>query len=105
MPASPRKVAASAPWATPIRVISASPRVIKRAEGVGRIQRVEGLQSLFAHYDEHIAHIDLVPVGQPRRDYRKVVEGDGWIVVRHPDLETTLEISDHVATDLRMYAG
>ena len=79
--------------------------IFKRAEGVGRIDRVEGLQSLFAHHHEHIAHIDLVPVGQPRRDYRKVVEGDGWIVVRHPDLERTVDITDHVATDLRMFAG
>jgi hypothetical protein len=79
--------------------------VFKRAEGTGTIARIEGLQSLFAHYGQHIAHIDLVPVGQPRRDYRKVVEGDGWVVVRHPDLETTLAVTDHIATDLRMFAS
>ena len=79
--------------------------IFKRAEGVGRIDRVEGLQSLFAHHHEHIAHIDLVPVGQPRRDYRKVVEGDGWVVVRHPNLERTIEMADSVASDLRMYAS
>jgi hypothetical protein len=79
--------------------------IFKRAEGVGTIERVEGLQSLFQRYHEHIAHIDLVRVGQPRRDYRKVVEGDGWVVVRHPNLETTLEMTDHVATDLRMFAS
>ena len=79
--------------------------IFKRAEGVGRIERVEGLQSLFAHHHEHIAHIDLVPVGQPRRDYRKVVEGDGWVVVRHPNLERTIEMADSVASDLRMYAS
>jgi hypothetical protein len=79
--------------------------IFKRAEGVGRIQRIEGLQGLFAHCGEHIVHIDLVPVGQPRRDYRKVVEGDGWIVVRHPDLETTIDLANHVATDLMMVAG
>ena len=79
--------------------------VFKRAEGTGRIQRIEGLESLMAHLDEHIVHIDLVQVGQPRRDYRKVVEGDGWVVVRHPDLETTVEMANRVATDLRMFAG
>lgn len=79
--------------------------IFKRADGVGRIQRVEGLESLLANYGEHIVHLDLVPVGQPRRDYRQVVEGDGWIVVRHPDLETTVELADHIATHLRMIAG
>ena len=79
--------------------------IFKRAEGVGRIQRIEGLQSILAHHGEHIAHIDLVEVGQPRRDYRKVVEGDGWLVVRHPDLQTTIDLTDDVATNLRMYAG
>ena len=47
---------------------------------------------------------NLVPVGQPRRDFRQLVEGDGWVVVRHPDFETTVELSDYVATHLRMYA-
>ncbi len=79
--------------------------VFKRAEGVGRIQRVEGLQRLFSHYGEHIAHIDLVQVGEPRRDYRKIVEGDGWVVARHPHLETAIEIADQIATDLRIFAG
>ena len=79
--------------------------VFKRAEGIGRISRIDGLQSLFSHFGEHIAHIDLVQIGQPRRDYRRVVEGDGWVVVRHPDLETTIEMTDHVATDLQMFAS
>ncbi|MFK7929054.1 MAG: acetyl-CoA carboxylase biotin carboxylase subunit family protein [Myxococcota bacterium] len=79
--------------------------VFKRAEGAGRIQRVEGLESLLRRYGEHVVHVDLVPVGQPRRDYRQVVEGDGWMVVRHPDLESTVEMTNAVATDLRMFAG
>jgi hypothetical protein len=79
--------------------------VFKRAEGTGRILRIDGLEHLLARYGEHIAHLDLVPVGEPRRDYRQVVEGDGWIVVRHPDLDRTIDITDHVATDLRMFAG
>ena len=45
-------------------------------------------------------HIDLKRVGNPRRAWRKIVHGDGWIVIRHPDLETTLRISEAVATDL-----
>jgi hypothetical protein len=49
--------------------------------------------------------IDLVPVGSPRRDWRKVVTGDGWIAVRHPDLDTTIHIADRVASEVRVIAG
>ena len=79
--------------------------VFKRAIGSGRIvRRYEGLQSLLTHYGEHIPVVDLTPIGQPKRDPKKVVVGDGWIVVRHPDLETTKEIADKVGTDLRVIA-
>ena len=66
--------------------------------------RIEGLQRLFARYGEHIAHVDLVPIGEPRRDPHKVVVGDGWIVARHPDLDATLEIADAIGTDLAIHA-
>ena len=79
--------------------------VFKRAEGAGRITRIEGLESIMAHHGEHIVHVDLVEIGQPRRDYRQVAEGDGWIVARHPDLETTIDLADSIATTLRLYAA
>ena len=79
--------------------------IFKRAEGQGRIQRIEGLESLLARYGEHIVHIDLARIGAPRQDPHKIVVGDGWLVVRHPDLRSTIEIADRVGTDLRLYAG
>lgn len=80
--------------------------IFKRAQGPGQIiRRVENLETLLARYGEAIVNIDLVPVGQPRRDWRKIAVGDGWVVVRHPDLGTTLEIADRVSTDLRLIAS
>lgn len=79
--------------------------VFKRAQGDGRIQRIEGMESLLARYGEHIVNIELTPVGQPRRDWRKVVVGDGWVVARHPDLQYTLEMANHIGTDLVLYAS
>jgi hypothetical protein len=79
--------------------------VFKRAQGQGRIQRIEGLESLLGRYGEHICHIDLLPIGSPRRDWRQVVSGDGWLVARHPDLSTCMEIADRIGTDLRLFAG
>lgn len=77
----------------------------KRAEGEGRrITRIEGLERLLASYGEHVAAIDLTPVGGPRRDWHQLISGDGWVVVRHPDLAQTLEMADAFSTHLRMFA-
>jgi hypothetical protein len=79
--------------------------IIKRAEGQGRINRIDGLGHLMATMGEHIVNIDLLPVGAPRRDWQATVLSDGIVVVRHPDLGTTFELADRVATELRLYAG
>lgn len=78
--------------------------VFKRADGGGQtITRIEGLQGLLAKYGEHVTAIEMVRVGDPRRDWRKVVSGDGWIVCRHPHLGHTLEMADRFSTDLRIH--
>jgi hypothetical protein len=79
--------------------------IFKRAHGEGRIRSYEGLEHLMARYGEHVAHMELVPVGQPRRDWRQVATGDGWMIVRHPDLTTTLEIQEAFAAELRIHAA
>jgi hypothetical protein len=79
--------------------------VFKRAEGKGRIQRIEGLDRIKQLYGPHIAHIDLLPVGAPRRDWVQTLVSDGYIVLRHPELSTLMQMADTVATDLRLYAG
>jgi biotin carboxylase len=79
--------------------------VIKRAQGQGRITHVEGLAHLMATMGEHIVNIDLVGVGQRRRDWKATVLSDGIVVVRHPDLVTTYELADRIATELHIFAA
>jgi formate-dependent phosphoribosylglycinamide formyltransferase (GAR transformylase) len=79
--------------------------IFKRAQGDGRIQRIEGLDRLVARYRRHIVRVDLLPVGAARRDWKATLLSDGNIVVRHPDLEKTLEMADRVGTDIQIYAG
>ena len=79
--------------------------IFKRAQGKGRIRRVEGLESILARFGEHIAHVDLLPVGAERRSWVHTLVSDGYVVVRHPDLSACYEISDAVGTDLQLYAG
>ena len=79
--------------------------VFKRAQGQGRIQRIEGLGALLAEEGEWIVNVDLLPIGAPRRDWLATLTSDGMVVVRHPDLDEALRIADRVGTDLQMYAG
>ncbi len=79
--------------------------VFKRAIGEGRVLRHEGLAGLMGRFGEHVVNVDLTPIGHSKRDFKKIVTGDGWIAVRHPDLATTIEMADAVANDLRIIAG
>lgn len=79
--------------------------IFKRAEGTGRIRRIEGLDRLRARYGPHIVHVDLLPIGAPRRNWVQTLLSDGYVCVRHPDLQTTMDIADAVGTDLHLYAG
>jgi formate-dependent phosphoribosylglycinamide formyltransferase (GAR transformylase) len=80
--------------------------VFKRAQGEGPLVRAhEGLAGLMQRYGQHVAHLELTAIGQPRRDWQKVVVGDGWIVVRHRDLDATLRMADAFGSELRVVAG
>ena len=78
--------------------------IYKRAQGRGRIQRYEGLEAILTEMGPHIVDIDLNPVGSPRRDWRKVLVGDGLVVVRHPDLATARAMAERVAARLHIVA-
>ena len=76
----------------------------KRAQGNGRISRVEGLESILSRFGEHIVAYELLPIGAPRRNWLATLVSDAAIVVRHPDLETTCQIADQIGTDLQLFA-
>ncbi len=79
--------------------------VFKRARGQGKILRYEGLSPILARFGEQIPVVDLTPIGAPRRDWRASVVGDGWMVVRHPNLQETLEIADKLSSEFSIIAG
>lgn len=78
--------------------------IFKRARGTGRITRYEGLDRLLAAYGEHVAALDLLPIGAPRRDWRAVTISDGMVIVRHRELPKTLEMAERFAAGLHLYA-
>jgi hypothetical protein len=79
--------------------------IFKRAKGNGRITHYEGLDHLMAQYGEHVAALELLPVGAPRRDWRATTISDGLVIVRHRELSRALEIAESFAADLQLYAG
>lgn len=82
-----------------------SSMVFKRAQGEGVIHRIDGLDRILGRYGEHIAAVELLPIGSPRRNFQQTVLADGFIVVRHPDLEATMEMADRIGTDVQLYAS
>ena len=79
--------------------------IYKRAQGIGRITRIEGLDDIGRRFGQYIVWNTLLPVGAPRRDWLKTLVSDGFIMLRHPDLDQTLEMANAVGSELRLYAG
>lgn len=79
--------------------------IFKRAKGMGRIVGYEGLDHLLKEYGDHVASLDLLPIGAPRRDWRATLISDGMVIVRHPELSKTLEIAERFASELHLHAS
>jgi len=78
--------------------------IYKRARGVGRITRIEGTEKLQSRFGEHVVWNTLLQPGTPRRDWRKTLVSDGFVMLRHPDLQATLQMADAVGSELHLYA-
>jgi len=78
--------------------------IFKRAQGSGRIRHIAGLERLVARYRAHLVCVDLLPPGAPRRNWKQTLLSDGFVILRHPDLQATMEMADRVGTDLQIYA-
>lgn len=79
--------------------------IFKRARGQGRIRRIDGLDRLLREIGPHIAAIDLLPIGAHRRNWKQTLVSDGYLVVRHPDLDACVALADRVGTELEIYAA
>ncbi|MCG8486194.1 MAG: hypothetical protein MI756_01860, partial [Chromatiales bacterium] len=79
--------------------------VYKRAQGHGHIQRIEGLERIQEAYGEHLVWDTLLPIGAQRRNWRHTLVSDGFLMLRHPDLDKILAIADDIGSNLHLYAG
>ena len=79
--------------------------IYKRAQGEGRIDRIEGLDALQAFCGSGLVAAHLSPIGAERKNWAATVVGDGYLIVRDPDYDRCLEMMNAAVTDLRMYAS
>jgi hypothetical protein len=79
--------------------------IYKRAQGVGRIRAIEGLEELERRHGKSVVWNTLLPVGAMRRNWKQTLVSDGFIMLRHPDLKETLRIADDFATQLNLFAS
>lgn len=79
--------------------------IYKRAQGIGRIHAIQGWREIERELGEHMVWNNLLPIGSRRRDWRQTLVSDGFVMLRHPDLETTLEMADRIGSDVHLYAN
>ena len=79
--------------------------IFKRAQGSGVIRAIEGLDGFGKAFGQHVVWDTLLPVGTRRRDWRQTLVSDGFLMLRHPDLKTTLKMADAAGSDIQMFAS
>ena len=79
--------------------------ICKRAQGEGRIKHIEGLDRLRNDFGSLLVVTNILPLGSPRRDWQQTAVSDGFVILRHPELQTTIKMARRVAQELQIYAG
>jgi biotin carboxylase len=78
--------------------------IFKRANGRGRITRIEGLVEFMRRYGEHVVEERLLRPGTPRRNWKQTLTSDGHILLRHPDWDTACRLAAIAAAEITIYA-
>ncbi len=89
-------------WDLPPRQWAAGTAFV-RGQGHGQtIRAVHGLDALQERIGPLVVSSSLPQVGQPRRAH---YEGDGWIIVRHPETRVVVDALRDIVTTLRVELG
>lgn len=78
--------------------------IFKRAMGEGRIVHIDGLEKIRREFGRYLVWENLLPVGAQRRNWLQTLISDGFLMIRHPDLQTCVAMADQVGTDLKLFA-
>src|SRR5438132_7826479 len=78
--------------------------VFKRAQGQGRITRIEGLGDWLSGAGSWVVEEKLLRPGTPRRNWKNTLLSDGHVIVRHPEWAEAKRLAFAAATGIRMFA-
>jgi len=79
--------------------------VCKRAEGSGYIRHIAGLDRVRERCGKGIVS-ELIPkIGDPRTDWKRFYESDGYIIARHPDYEECFAMMQYLINEWRIFAA
>ena len=79
--------------------------LFKRAEGQGRIRRIDGVEEIRSRLGESLVISEMLPVGTPRRDWRQTLLSDGYMILRHPEYRECMARMNYAISKLRIYAS
>jgi hypothetical protein len=79
--------------------------ITKRAQGQGRIRAIEGMDKVHWRCGAGLVAVDLLPVGAERRNWKHTLLSDGFLIIRHPEWQETMDMADYIGTELQLYAG
>ena len=67
---------------------------------------MQGMDRWLRRFGEHVVHAGDAPRGRACvATGRPPCISDGHVMVRHPDLQTTVKMCNDFGTDVTMYAG
>ncbi len=78
--------------------------IFKRAQGQGRITRIEGLGGWLRQAGPWALEERLLRPGTHRRNWKQTLLSDGHLMVRHPEWAEAHRLAMAAATDVRMFA-
>ena len=78
--------------------------VFKRAQGQGRITRIEGLGDWLRTAGNCVVEERLLRPGTHRRNWKNTLLSDGHVIVRHPEWAEAHRLAFAAATGIKMYA-
>ena len=78
--------------------------VFKRAQGRGRVTRIEGLHDWLRLAGRWTVEEKLLRPGTHRRNWKQTLLSDGHVIVRHPDWAEAHRLAFAAATGIKMYA-
>jgi hypothetical protein len=78
--------------------------VFKRARGQGRIASIDGLDAFRRAHGRWICWENLLPVGAQRRNWKATLLSDGFVIVRHPEWQSALQIARAAAEGIVLEA-